>query len=638
MTIAMKGVTALIVLMLCADAGVAAPDHFTVRDPGIVLAGVGFDLEIVAMDGSGEVDTSYAGSPEIRGLGGTVTGESFLSGVLVLKKSRIEESGRATVVVSDGDLRGSIELRVIPGLLSIVPPLLAILLALLFRHVVVALVAGVWIGAVFIYDFNPLTGLLRLPDHFVVGAVDDPDHAAIIVFTMLFGGMVGVISKNGGMLGIANRLTVWAKTPRRGQLATWFLGIMIFFDDYANTLIVGNTMRPVTDKLRVSREKLAYIVDATSAPVASLFFISSWIGYEVGLIDSAIKSIGYVQENAYWIFIDSIAFRFYPIFTLILGFAIAATGRDFGAMWSAERRARLTGKLYRDGARLATDLPAMDDDGRVSKWWNGVLPILTVVVVGIIGLYVTGYDAVLDSGGNDFSLSNIVGSSDSYKALQWAALASCLVAIVLTVSQKVMSLDETLGAWIDGMRAMIFAIVILILAWSIGEVTVELKTAEYLVRILEGNLAPHFLPVLTFLVAAIISFATGTSWGTMGIIMPLVIPLSVALSVNAGLDPAGVHLILVGGVSSVLAGAVAGDHCSPISDTTILSSTASSCDHMDHVRTQLPYAILAATVGMLLGDIPTAYGLPPYVSVVAGTAVLIALLYVLGKPVDGPEA
>ena len=626
----------LLILLSAVLSASATPDHFNVSGPSVVLADVGFDIEVTAYDGTGGIDTSYHGTPSLEGVLPGPAGIVFASGKALLSGVHVDESGRVEVTVSEGPARGSLSIRAIPGLLSIVPPLVAILFALIFREVIIALCAGVWIGAIFIYDYNPLIGLLRLVDRFVVGALADPDHAAIIVFTMLFGGMVGVISKNGGMQGIAAILTRWARSPRRGQLSTWFLGVVIFFDDYANALIVGNTMRPVTDKLRISREKLAYIVDATSAPVASVFFISSWIGYEVGLIDGAIKSIGYVHENAYWLFIDSIAYRFYPIFALVLGFTIAASGRDFGPMLSAERRARMTGKLYGDNARLATDLPSVEISVEKQKWWNGVLPIVTVVVVGMISLYQTGYANILEAGGDDFSLSSIIGSSDSYRALQWAALASCLVAIGLSVGQRVMSFVEALEAWVGGMKAMIFAMMILILAWSIGEVTVELKTADYLVQILRGSLSPHFLPVLTFVVAAVISFATGTSWGTMGILMPLVIPLSVSLSQETGLDAAGIHVLLLGTVSSVLAGAVAGDHCSPISDTTILSSTAASCDHIDHVRTQLPYALVAALVGMVIGDLPTAYGLPPFVSILVGSAVLIALVFVFGKQSDSP--
>ena len=273
----------------------------------------------------------------------------------------------------------------------------------------------------------------------------------------------------------------------------------------------------------------------------------------------------------------------------------------------------------------------MPAEGISQRWWNGAVPILTVVIVAIIGLYHTGYQNVIGSGGTDFSLGNIIGSANSYESLQWASLASCAVAVILSVSQRLLTVIQAMDAWFNGLKSMLFAMIILTLAWSIGDITQELHTADYLVQILKGSISPQWLPVLTFLIAALVSFATGTSWGTMGILMPIVIPLAFALSSQAGLDSGSLHIIILGSLSSVLAGSVFGDHCSPISDTTILSSMATACDHIDHVRTQLPYAIVAAMVGMLVGNIPTAFGLSPYISILFGTAIIIACVYLVGK-------
>jgi Na+/H+ antiporter NhaC len=597
------------------------------------------DVTVLLPDGS--LDTDYNRTATIGGVYRFEEGEqvpisaTFKGGKLTLSEVHVDQSGEVTVFVEDGEIRSEVKLRSIPGIVSILPPLVAILLALTIRQVVISLFAGVWLGAVFIFDYNPFAGFLRVLDHFIVQALADPDHVAIVLFTLLFGGMVGVISKNGGTSGIASQLVKMANTPRRGQIATWLLGLVIFFDDYANTLIVGNTMRPITDKLRISREKLAYIVDSTAAPVSSIFFISTWIGFEIGLIDAAIKAIDYQVENAYSIFLSSIPYLFYPVFAILLVLVVALTGRDFGPMLHSERRARVHGKLYRDGAQLATDLTDSSSvrplEGISKRWWNGAIPILTVVVVTIIGLYHTGYQNIIGSGSTDFSLGNIIGSANSYESLQWASLASCAVAIILSLSQRLLNIIQAMDAWFNGMKSMLLAMIILTLAWSIGAVTTELHTADYLVQLLKGNLLPQWLPVLTFLLAALVSFATGTSWGTMGILMPIVIPLAYALSVQAGLDSASLHTVILGSVSSVLAGAVFGDHCSPISDTTILSSMAAACDHIDHVRTQLPYAILAGLVGMLVGNIPTAFGLSPYISILFGTAVVVACIYLFGK-------
>lgn len=610
--------------------------------PAVVLRGVGFSISIRALDARGKLAESFTGPVTVSGVlvrspEGFSADSVTLIGGTYASANAVAKEGAEAVTVRYGTIVGKTPLRSIPGILSILPPLLAIVLALVLRQVIISLVAGVWLGALFMSGENVVSATFRVVDHFVVNALSDPDHVAIITFSMLFGGMVGIISKNGGTFGIADKITRMAKTPRMGQFSAWLLGIVIFFDDYANTLIVGNTMRPITDKLRISREKLAYIVDSTAAPVSSLFFISTWIGYEVGLIDSAIKSINYHVENAYWIFIDSLPFRFYPILTLVLGFLITATRRDFGPMLRAERRSNVEGKLYRDGAQLATDLTELSSvipsEGIPRRWFNGALPILTIIVVGIIGLYTTGYDSIAASGGTDFSVGNIIGSSDSYRALLWASLTSCLVALIMTLTQRILTVHDTMGAWFNGVKSMLLAMIILILAWSIGEVTKELHTADYMVQILRGNLAVQWLPVLTFLISAAISFATGTSWGTMGIVMPIVIPLAAALSLEAGSGLGHTHLMMLGTVSSVLAGAVFGDHCSPISDTTILSSMASACDHIDHVRTQLPYAVVVAFTGMLAGDIPTAFGLSPWISIFVGVALLAGVIYVVGKKV-----
>ncbi len=614
------------------------------KPPSLVLTDVVFKLEAIAKDSEGNVLTSFNEVAELHGVtrsqrpGQSLGPVQFKNGVLLAEDLVIDQSGSQTISVTAGTLKGTTTVRVIPGILSILPPLLAIVLALIIRQVVISLVAGIWLGAIFLFDYNIVGGMYRVLDHFVLKALAETSHVQIILFSMLFGGMVGVISKNGGTVGIANVLTRYAKTPRGGQLASWFMAFVIFFDDYANCLVRGNLMRPITDKLRISREKLSFIVDAGAATVASLMIISTWIGYEVGLIEQGLKMIG-SSEDAYAVFLQTIPYRFYPIFTLILVFLIGFMDRDFGPMLVAERRARTTGKVLRDGAQPATDLTestgSYSSDGKPARWYNGFLPILTILIVGLYGLYTTGTAALAAEGKTSHGVGEIISKSDSYAALLWASLSGCLMAILLSVVQRIMKITEAIDAWFTGLKSMLLAMLILILAWSIGSVTEELHTAGYLVQVLRGTIAPHWLPVLVFLIAAVVSFSTGTSWGTMAIMMPLVIPLGSTLSIDAGLTGTDYTIILHGVISSVLAGAVFGDHCSPISDTTILSSMASACDHMDHVKTQLPYALLAAVVGMLVGDIPTAFGLSPWISIALGTLILIAFLRIVGKKV-GP--
>jgi Na+/H+ antiporter NhaC len=617
---------------------------FDVVTPPLVLSGIPFKLEVFALDGNGQTVTAFSEAAlfdnvyEFESGKLTSINKKFQNGKLIIKDAVVEHSEVESIVVKFDNVETRKEIRAIPGLLSILPPLLAILFALLIREVVISLFAGVWLGAFIIFNYNFFGGLFKVGDHFVINAIASTSHVQIIVFSLLFGGMVGVISKNGGSLGIANLVTKFAKNPKRGQLSTWGLSFLFFFDDYANVLIRGNLMRPITDKLLISREKLSFIVDAGAATVASIFIISTWIGYEVGLIEQGLKNIGY-QEDAYSVFISTIPYRFYPILTLIFVFMIATTGRDFGSMLVAERRTRREGKVSRDGAEPAADLTDLTHgktDVKKVRWYNGLIPIITIIVVALSGLYFTGVKALTANGVESFSIGDIISKSDSYSSLLWASFSGGLIAIVLSVWQRILSVKHAIEAWLNGMKSMLLAILILVLAWSIGSVTEELHTADYLVQILRGSISPHFLPVLTFLIAALISFATGTSWGTMAIMMPLVIPLGYTFAVDAGMSSEGVRLILYGNISSVLAGAVFGDHCSPISDTTIMSSMASGCDHIDHVRTQLPYAILVAIVGMLVGDIPTAFGISPYVSILGGSLILIAVLYTFGRRVDIP--
>ncbi len=613
---------------------------FEISSPRIVLKDIPFQLNIEAHNSLGKKLEDFNDSILIKNVSYLNSVDDhiyakFNNGKITLENVIVNFTGRDEIIIQYKDSIFKKNITSLHGILSILPPLLAILLALILREVVVSLFAGVWLGAFLLYDYNLFGGLLRVVDHFIINAINSTSHVQIIVFSLLFGGIVGVITLNGGSVGIANLVTKFARTARRGQISTWALAFLFFFDDYANVLIRGNLMRPITDKLKVSREKLSYIVDAGAATVASIFIISTWIGYEIGLIEQGLKSIG-SNEDAYSVFIATIPYRFYPILTLIFVFLIALTKRDFGSMLVAERRSRNEGKVTRDGAELAANLTAISEDqpAKNNRWYNGLIPIFVVIIVALSGLYITGTENLKLNGIQEYSIGEIISKSDSYSSLLWASFSGGLVAILLSVFQRILSLRKAVEAWFNGIRSMILAIMILVLAWSIGNVAEELHTADYLVQILRGTIDPHFLPVLTFLIAAIISFATGTSWGTMAIMMPLVIPLGHTLSIDAGLMPQEITLILHGNISSVLAGAVFGDHCSPISDTTIMSSMASACDHIDHVRTQLPYALLVALVGMLVGDIPTAYGFSPYISVILGSGILFLFLYLFGKKVD----
>ena len=495
----------------------------------------------------------------------------------------------------------------LPGWVSLLPPIVAIGIALAFRQVIPALFIGVWFGA---WVAEGLTipglwvGLLDVPNVWVLEAIAPPDgdtsHASIVVFTILIGGLVGIIARNGGTRGIVAAVTRWTTSRRSAQTVTASLGVVVFFDDYANTLVVGNSMRPVTDRLRVSREKLAYLVDSTAAPVASLALISTWIGFEVGLIQDALDAIG-VDESAYSAFVSSLGYRFYPVLALVLVFAVALTARELGPMHAAEVRAARTGETSRTDNPAAIDEPEMSPkEGVPHRLVNAVVP-LVVLVGGTLGfLFVTGEGS---------TVREIVGSADSYASLVYGSIVAIVVAGVMTIAQRVLSLSETVQAWFAGVKSVLYVLIVLVLAWALSAVTGELGTAEYLADLLGSGLPMWILPALLFVTASATSFATGTSWGTMGILMPLAVPLTWAVAQNEALANDAALSALYVSISTILAGAVFGDHCSPISDTTVLSSLASGCEPIDHVRTQLPYALLAggaAVVALIL----TGVGLP----------------------------
>ena len=534
------------------------------------------------------------------------------------------------------------EAYTLPGWLSLLPPLIAIGLAIAFKDVLLALFLGIFSGALCLFGWNPFTALARTIDHFIAPAITDSGQASILVFTLMLGGMVGLVSKNGGTQGVVERLRHFATNAIRGQVATWMMGVVIFFDDYSNALIVGTTMRPLADRLKISREKLAYIVDSTAAPIACIVPFSSWIGFEVGLIAAALTALE-LPYDGYTTFLASVPFRFYPIFAVLLVLVIAVSGRDLGPMAKAERRARTTGKLMADDAVPLADYGAerlAPPPGTPLRAVNALLPILSVVVVTIIGLYVTGVQGLADSGlgradhGSTAQwMRAVMEQTDSYKALLWASMSGVLIAALLPLAQRILSLRQTMEAMVEGFKSMLMALVVLTLAWSIGAVCSELHTADYLTRLASNALAPQLLPALIFFLAAAIAFATGSSWGTMSILTPLVIPVAHAVMLQNGfvVQTPAYDAIFLGVVSSVLAGSVWGDHCSPISDTTILSSTASGCDHIAHVKTQMPYALAIGLLAVLIGDIPTAYGMPPWISLLAGTIVIIAVVRWFGK-------
>jgi Na+/H+ antiporter NhaC len=541
------------------------------------------------------------------------------------------------------------ELPVDPGWLSLLPPLVAIALALVTREVVLSLFAGIWLAALILTQFNPLAATTMSLDQFVLEALADSDHVAIVLFSLMLGGMVGVISRSGGAEGVVAALRPLATTRRRGQFFTWLSGLLIFFDDYANTLIRGNTLRPMTDSLRISREKLAYIVDSVAAPIAVIAPISTWVGFEISRIADSLRAAAETTpdaavqaqllagaENPFNVFLHSIPYLFYPILAIGLVLLIVLTGREFGPMLQAEERALAGGGVFRPGAQLAADTEAGlagAAEGVPHRWYNALVPIGAVVVVAMIALYHTGAQELEGA----FGLREVIGEADPFRALLWASFAGVIVAIALAVAQGVLTMRASIEAWVGGMRAMLLAMVILVLAWGLGGATSALGTGSYLAALLGDALPLWSLPALVFIIGALTAFATGTSWGTMAILFPVVVPLAVAMGAGVGFDGGDHYSILLGAIAAIMGGAVFGDHASPISDTTVISSMASGCDHIDHVRTQLPYALLTAVIAIAVGLVPTAFGLNPLISYGVGFALLFVALRFVGRRVRGDD-
>jgi len=568
---------------------------------------------------------------------------------------------------------GEIRVKHIPLWLSLVPPLFAIILALFLKEVIVSLFVGIWSGAFIIggMRFSSLyywmQSLFDVVQNFMIGALNDSAHLSVLLFSLLIGGMVSIISKNGGMAGVVRALSKYAKTPKSAQFITWLLGVAIFFDDYANTLIVGNTMRSVTDSFKISREKLAYIVDSTAAPVAAVAFITTWIGAELGYIDDGIASLGLTDgPTAYSIFISSLRYSFYPILTLVFILIIIYTRRDYGPMWKAEHRSSTTGQVS-SATTEEEDEPNMEDlspvKGASMKWYNAVIPVLTVILMTIYGLLETGFGSIIQSLNADGStyqgwgqawanmesisgipdmgfftkLGTVIGNSDSYSALIWASLLGVLMALILTWSQRIIKLKDSMHWLVVGFKTMMPALIILTLAWALAITTKDLHTADYLSANLANSLNPYVLPVVIFLLAALISFSTGSSWSTMAILYPIAIPTTYIICQNNGLSTDLTFELLYNVIATVLAASVLGDHCSPISDTTILSSLASDCNHIDHVRTQLPYALTVGTVACACTFLSTFLGggiLISLILIIISIALLYLIVIKLGKKVD----
>ncbi|EAH7030021.1 Na+/H+ antiporter NhaC family protein [Campylobacter lari] len=545
------------------------------------------------------------------------------------------------------------------GVWTLLPPVIAIILAFITKDVVLSLFIGALSGtfmlglienSIYHAIIASFTGFISK----VVNAMASPGNAGILLQVLTIGGVVALITKTGGTKAVAVWLSTKAKQAKSSQFATWCMGIFIFFDDYANSLIVGPIMRPVTDKFRVSREKLAFIMDATAAPITGLAIISTWIGLEISLIRSGydlidnatFSHLGIVKEeiNAFEIFVQTLPYRFYNLFMLIFVVLTIYTGREFGPMLKAELRAR-AGKFSHGHEQIDNiEDKVLEPKEHVKlQASNAIIPLAVLIVFSFIGFYFSGYNALDDASIKAqidaapfslFAFRETFGAADASVVLFQAALLATIVAIILGMYRKIFALKEAIVVWTHGWRTMIMTVIILLCAWSLASVIKDLGTSKYLIDLFSDKTPIYLLPTAIFIFASIISFSTGTSYGTMGILMPLAIPLAMAVGVHNELSGAELHQYMIINISGVLTGAIFGDHCSPISDTTILSSMGSKCDLLAHVSTQMPYALSVCAISILCGYLPVTLGLNVWLGLVFGILAMIALLFVVGKKVD----
>ncbi len=511
------------------------------------------------------------------------------------------------------------------GILSLLPPLVAIALAIITRQTVPSLFVGAWVGGTMLAGGNPISGFGKGVE-FVWNSLGDPWGARIVLTSLTMGGLVGIMRVGGGIDAVIRWITSKIRNAKGAMLSTSAAGLVIFFEDYVNTVVVGTAMTPITDKYRISKEKLSYIVDSTAAPVACVAGISSWIAFMVGQVETQFTSLG-ISYSGYGAYLQSIPYILYNLAAIVLVFFVAYTSRDFGPMLRAERRARETGKLLRDDATplLNTESDNMGPaDDTPPKIMNFVIPLL--VLVGLI------FFLMLNTGGwPGVSIATAIGAASSSHSLVWGSFGAVWITILFYKIQGIASWESLFQGYIEGMRSIFMGMLILIFAWTIGSAIKGVGTAQFLVGLTEGIISPAWIPLIAFIISGIVSFSTGTSYGTMGVVMPIVIPLIHATSASAGIDP---MTFMFPAIGSVFAGAVFGDHCSPISDTTVMSSMFTGADHIDHVKTQVPYALVAAA-GAVIGYIGVALGLPGIINLTLAIGSSLALFWLLSSPIEG---
>ena len=504
----------------------------------------------VACEGSGSVDD--ADCEVCQGAGG-------------LEEVDCEDCGASGKVEADSKYYKTI--------MALMPPIIAIVLALVTKEVYSSLFVGIVAAGLLITEFKPVATLNTVLNDGLIGSLADSWNVGILIFLVLLGIIVALVNKAGGSRAFGNWTKKHVKTKVGAQLATFVLGVLIFVDDYFNCLTVGSVMKPVTDANKISRAKLAYIIDATAAPICMIAPISSWAAAVSGVVEG---------QNGLELFIKAIPYNFYSLLTIAMIIAISVMKFDYGPMKKHEWNA-LHGDLHSD-PDAAPEVEDNVQDGKKRSLWDLVLPVVVLIACCVLGM--------LYSGGffSGTSFVDAFAGCDASVALSWGAIIALIISIIYLLCRRVLTFKEAMECVPEGFKAMVPPILILTFAWTLSGLTGMLGADVYVAGLMEGAAAglTNLLPAIIFLVAIALAFSTGTSWGTFGILIPIVVSV---FSANSE--------ILTIGISACLAGAVCGDHCSPISDTTIMSSAGANCNHINHVSTQLPYALTVAAVSFV---------------------------------------
>lgn len=492
------------------------------------------------------------------------------------------------------------------GLLSLLPPIIAVLLAVRYKNVIVALFSGVLIGTLVLTHWNPIAALSMTIKDYIFKQASGGYNSSLLVMMIFIGGFVGVVTHSGGAKAFAEKAAHLINTRAKAQIAIWLSGIAIFFSDSGNPLILGPAFQPLTDKLRISREKLAWLLDSTASPVCILIPFIGWGIYIMGLIRKEYDILG-IGESELTAFFKVIPFQFYAIGTLFMIPLVAFLGFEFASMYKAEKRTIETGQpLWPDAKPARPAVEITSEEGTQANASMMIIPLI-VLFVCIFGLLIP----------HGFPFKKIPGST-LRMALCFGYFMGALSCIILMVKNKVKTGSEAFSMYMNGTKEVVFILMILVLAWSLGSVCKSLGTAKYIVALAKGNVAPWLVPGIIFVTGALISFATGTSWGTFAILMPLAIPMAHGLGAP-----------MYACIGAVLSGGLFGDHCSPISDTTVLSSMGAACDHIDHVKTQIPYAVTVALASFIAYIVAGLTGSP--VTLALGLALVVGFTLIFSK-------